>query len=86
MDITDDDHAQVKGDLRIQAADACGDYMSECGLPASHIIGDFEYEIVSYTMASAMSEDEQNQLFAIFEVNMRTFYEQNWGWDKKMKW
>lgn len=79
-----EDH--LKEDLVMQTVNACEDYIHTCGLPTNHIIDDLTYDIVSYTNSSSMSEDEKNQLFVIFEVNMREFYESSWGWDKQMKW
>jgi len=86
MEVADKDHALLKGDQIMQTIDACEDYIHICGLPTEHIIDDLQYDIISYTESSSISEDEKNQLFAIFEINMRKFYEESWGWDKKMKW
>jgi hypothetical protein len=116
MDTKDGKLALLEGDMCIQTANSCEDYIGECGtchqkslfihtpenmssvlqllnidffslgLPSSHITGEVEYQIESYTHASSLSEAQKQQLFDIFEVNMRDYYEQNWGWDKKMKW
>ena len=87
MEGNDDDHCDMlRGQLKIEAADACPDFMIECCLPASHIAADIEYHVTSFSNMAEMSAELQNEIFAIFEVNIRDFYEKNWGWDKPMKW
>ena len=87
-DSNDDEAARVslKGELRIQAADACAEFISECNLPRRHTVGGMGYEVTSHAVHSSIPNELKNQIFDIFEVNMREYYEQNWGWDKEMKW
>jgi hypothetical protein len=86
MEMLDDGNKALKAEIKIQTANACEDYIKECSLPTNRLIAHSEFNITSYTVSSALSDEQKNQLFAIFTDNMRDYYEQNWGWDKKMKW
>lgn len=84
--MADEGSTQVEEELLLVTANACEDYIAECGLPPTFSIDEVDYQLSSHTHASTIPEDDRNQLFDIFEVNMRDFYERIWGWDKKMKW
>ena len=55
------------------------DHFQECGLHSSFSSNDQTFEITS-KKSNDLNDIEKEQIFSLFEINMKSLYEQTWGW------
>ncbi len=68
----------------IRLANSLTDLMSVCKHDSSIIIKQESF-VMSSRMAASLSFEEKEEVYALFEENMKSFYEKTWGLKKEEK-
>jgi hypothetical protein len=74
------------GEVLLRRANSCDDLFTECGL--GEIIDSFTNsngKKISIVWSTSLSVSLKRELFAIFENNMKSCYEEVLGWNPKKK-